>query len=352
MPIQDSDLFLIDDAGVSKKIRADKLKGGLNDTYANMKLLVNKPDYSSRYVRCRDLQSNLPDDHWLMVERSSVSYKVNGADVHDYFPSGPAGATGVITDSHSPGTPTATCETELIETVDEQIANYSSVLTCPTGFAAPATNGFNGRTETASGDYSGQTCAFTYSPPNEHSTGTWQWPKELEFTTLKIYALCHKATVVSSNPGVREVLPLRVKNATSGWIDLSGFIGEDGSGNMNFENIDTGVDVTDQVAALNGKIDGLQFQNDYGAYGWGLWGIEIDGYLLVDGSTEVRLTFPSDQGFDCFRNGDAVQGSDISIINIDADNNQITVSTAATGLERMAQAFRGMSPKFGALEFH
>ena len=65
MAIQDSDLFLIDDAGVSKKIRADKLKGGLDSTYANMKLLVNKPDYSSRFIYCKDLQSNLPDDHWL-----------------------------------------------------------------------------------------------------------------------------------------------------------------------------------------------------------------------------------------------------------------------------------------------
>ena len=101
MAIQDSDRFLIDDAGVSKKIRADKLKGGLDATYANMKLLVNKPDYSSRFIYCKDLQSNLPDDHWLMVERSSVSYKVNGTDVHSYFPSGPAGATGVITDSHT-----------------------------------------------------------------------------------------------------------------------------------------------------------------------------------------------------------------------------------------------------------
>ena len=101
MAIQDSDLFLIEDAGVSKKIRADKLKGGLDGTYPDMLLLVNKPDYSSCYVKCSDLQSNLPDDHWMMVERSSVSYKVSGADVHSYFPSGPAGATGVITDSHT-----------------------------------------------------------------------------------------------------------------------------------------------------------------------------------------------------------------------------------------------------------
>jgi hypothetical protein len=101
MAIQDSDRFLIDDAGTSKKIRADKLKGGLDSTYANMKLLVNKADYSSRWVYCKDLQTNLPDDHWMLVERSGVSYKVSGSEVQNYFPSGPAGATGVITDSHT-----------------------------------------------------------------------------------------------------------------------------------------------------------------------------------------------------------------------------------------------------------
>lgn len=114
MAIQDSDLFLIDDAGVSKKIRASKLKDGLSNEYGLMKLLVNKPDYSSRWVYCKDVQTNLPDNHWVLVERSGTSYKVNGTDFQDYFPSGPAGATGTIIDVHSPGTPTETVETSAI----------------------------------------------------------------------------------------------------------------------------------------------------------------------------------------------------------------------------------------------
>ena len=101
MAIENDDRFLIDDAGVSKKIRASVLKPELNGTYKDMKLLVNKADFSSRWVYCKDLQSNLPNDHWLLVERSDVSYRVSGSDVHNYFPSGPAGATGVITDSHT-----------------------------------------------------------------------------------------------------------------------------------------------------------------------------------------------------------------------------------------------------------
>ena len=314
MAIQDSDLFLIDDAGVSKKIRADKLKGGLDSTYANMKLLVNKPDYSSRFIYCKDLQSNLPDDHWLMVERSDVSYKVNGTDVHDYFPSGLADQTGVITDSHSPGTPTATCETELIANVVSQAADYSSSLTCPNGFASPASRAFNGETVTSGpGYFSGGTTCF----PN--GLATWQWSKEINFSILKIYAFLH-----SNKP--TSVGYVEVKNATSGWIQLNGFIGEEETADFNNAGIDTGLDVTNQVSALNGKIDGCRFEAN-GSTGWGLWGIEIDGYLLVDGNTEVQLTFPSDQGFDCFRNGDVVQVDDSTqIIDIDADNNQITVN--------------------------
>ena len=100
MAIQDNDLFLIDDAGTSKKIKASKLRNGLTTTYANMKLLVNRSDYSSCFVYCKDLQTNLPADHWMMVERSGTSYKVNGTKVLDYFPSGPAGATGQINDAH------------------------------------------------------------------------------------------------------------------------------------------------------------------------------------------------------------------------------------------------------------
>ena len=101
-PINDTDLFLIEDTtGASKKIAASKLRDNLSaGTYNNFKLLVNTSSYESRWVHTQDLQTNLPDDHWMMVERGGVSYKVSGTDVHNYFPSGIVGATGPILNAH------------------------------------------------------------------------------------------------------------------------------------------------------------------------------------------------------------------------------------------------------------
>ncbi len=100
MPIQDSDLLLIEDtSGVSKKITASKLKENLAaDTYLNYKLLVNKPDYSSRFVYAQNMQQSVAPTDYMLVERSGVSYKVNGQQIIDYFPTVPAGAAGAIVD--------------------------------------------------------------------------------------------------------------------------------------------------------------------------------------------------------------------------------------------------------------
>ena len=100
MPIQDSDLLLIEDtSGVSKKIAASKLKANLAaNTYNNYKLLVNKPDYSSRFVYAQNMQASVATTDYMLVERAGVSYKVNGQQIIDYFPSVPAGAAGAIVD--------------------------------------------------------------------------------------------------------------------------------------------------------------------------------------------------------------------------------------------------------------
>ena len=100
MPIQDSDLLLIEDtSGVSKKIAALKLKQNLAaNTYNNYKLLVNKPDYSSRFVYAQNMQASVAPTDYMLVERAGVSYKVNGQQIVDYFPSVPAGAAGAIVD--------------------------------------------------------------------------------------------------------------------------------------------------------------------------------------------------------------------------------------------------------------
>ena len=62
MPIQDSDLFLINinSNAQSFKITASKLKESLaTDFYNNYKLLVNKPDYTSRYVYTQNMQGSV-----------------------------------------------------------------------------------------------------------------------------------------------------------------------------------------------------------------------------------------------------------------------------------------------------
>ena len=99
MPIQDSDLFLINTGAddQSFKITASKLKAGLApNTYNNYKLLVNKPDYTSRFVYAQNMQASVAPTDYMMVERAGVSYKVNGQQIIDYFPSVPADQTDQI----------------------------------------------------------------------------------------------------------------------------------------------------------------------------------------------------------------------------------------------------------------
>ena len=57
MAIQDSDFLLIDDDGVVKKVRADKLKADRDNgtnLYSNKKLLINKGNFDSHFVYFSD----------------------------------------------------------------------------------------------------------------------------------------------------------------------------------------------------------------------------------------------------------------------------------------------------------
>jgi len=105
MPIQDTDLLLIEDtSGASKKIEASKLKANLAaNTYNNYKLLVNKPDYSSGFVYAQNMQASVAPTDYMLIERAGVSYKVTGQQIIDYFPSVPAGAAGPIIDVEGNG---------------------------------------------------------------------------------------------------------------------------------------------------------------------------------------------------------------------------------------------------------
>ena len=79
MPIQDSDYFLIDDNGVTKKIRADNLKAGIHSTHSDKKLLVNLSNqYTSRFVYAGDVTSKVNSDHWMLINRgNTTSYKLS-----------------------------------------------------------------------------------------------------------------------------------------------------------------------------------------------------------------------------------------------------------------------------------
>ena len=86
MPIQSTDYFLIDDNGVSKRIRADNLKAGFKSTHSNKKMLVNLSDkVTSRFVYAGDLSTKVNSNHWMLLERNGVKYAVRGDLVSDYF---------------------------------------------------------------------------------------------------------------------------------------------------------------------------------------------------------------------------------------------------------------------------
>ena len=130
MPIQDSDLLLIEDtSGASKSIEASKLMTGLKaGTYDGYKLLVNKADYSSAYVLAEEMTDKVDDTHFMLVERGGVSYKAVGTDIQDYFGSS---ALGIIV-IQGPSPPT-TGQKDLVgfqaTTPDKDPALDSSLLT-------------------------------------------------------------------------------------------------------------------------------------------------------------------------------------------------------------------------------
>lgn len=94
MSIQDTDYFLIDDGGVVKKVTALKLKTNMLGDYSSKKLLVNRSDYSSRFLYAGDMHSKLQASHWMILDRAGQNYKVSGTKVLDYIGPPPSGGGG------------------------------------------------------------------------------------------------------------------------------------------------------------------------------------------------------------------------------------------------------------------
>ena len=89
MPIQDGDLFLIEDGnGDSKKVTAANLLANCEGSYANHKLLVNDSSYNSYWMYASDIKAKMEesDTRWMLVERGGVPYRVENTLLSDYFP--------------------------------------------------------------------------------------------------------------------------------------------------------------------------------------------------------------------------------------------------------------------------
>ena len=84
MGIQDSDFLLVDDDGVVKKVRADKLKADHNNgtnLYSNKKLLVNTPGYDSNFIYFSDLQSKINNIGWMVIGSNGQTYKTSTVQI-------------------------------------------------------------------------------------------------------------------------------------------------------------------------------------------------------------------------------------------------------------------------------
>ena len=179
MPIQDNDLFFMESAGsgpvmagVSFKMSALTLKNYMSsgNTYGDYKLLVNKPDYTARWVAVKNMQASVATTDYMMVERSGVSYKVTGQQIIDYFPTLPSGVAGFIDESTS-STLTLDSNTNLSDFVNGD----AITMVDNTGASAsytPQTNSVSSVATVVTYDLSIQSTYFTQDPPINLINGT------------------------------------------------------------------------------------------------------------------------------------------------------------------------------------
>ena len=265
MPIQDSDLFLIEEpSGVSKKIEASKLKANLaTGTYDNYKLLVNKPDFSSKFVYAQNMQGSVAPTDFMMVERSDVSYKVTGQEIINFFPSVPAGLAGPITDT-------------------EQSTNYvKAVIGTPDSYYT-ADKAFDGNITGSYGDG---------AKPATGTSLVWNTsllPAVPTGSVLKLYVYAGMGFA-----GGEQLVINGQEYVFPGPSDLNKIVEHDLT-----------------VGGAPGPLNTIKwtYTNSGTNYCY-LKGIEIDGNLLIDNIQQITLA--SDANLDEFVNGDTINMVDI-----------------------------------------
>ena len=195
----------------------------------------------------------------------------------------------VITDVEGGGI--KTCETELIESVDETEITYSSFMS----LGANMLQAFDGNLAT-----------YSY-PLTANETIDWDYTPTLPYNSIKIYCSYSGTQAGSPSFKVNDVECLDIlQNYTGGDLFLD-------EAQLAAKGITSPLYSIEITASSNAGNTGV------------LNGIEIDGKLLVDGDKQVELTFPSSNGFDCFETGDVVQDPDVKVISKDEDANTITV---------------------------
>ena len=97
MPIQDNDLFLIDDGGTPKKVTAANLLANC-EGWTDKFLLINDNSDNSYKMKASNLKTKVAESttRWMLVEAGSsrggivagTSYKAQNTTLSSYFPAG------------------------------------------------------------------------------------------------------------------------------------------------------------------------------------------------------------------------------------------------------------------------
>ena len=330
MSIQDTDLFLINtnSDAQSFKITALKLKESLApNLYNNYKLLVNKPNYTSRFVYSQNMQHSVAATDYMMIERAGVSYKVTGEQINEYFPSVPAGETDQINSSevamNMPFTKEQTFVLASSANLDDFIVGDALVMTNVNGDVVShlnetstitnvvaVTRNWVGALSSSNGFYPGAEPQFGFNGDPTNGTGT------------------NIGGTLTWNPGLGGPTGDCIRGKLTGVFKV--FV-NDGSGNAiekytvggetgNFVMSETFFDKKEQVMKLVGTN-----QSDSGC---GFFYINVGPFRMVvgPGNLNVEATCQNNndlRSFQFLQNVQSREGQDVQVIGVDVDANKI-----------------------------